>query len=135
MIPPIFRCSCEWARRCNQHRCAKRWFAFAFYKQFPSETPSQRERGASICLVISFVSLDTASDRAHQTEVEKQKERPPTERLEKPAKMGINANNVPIAEAGDTLSNLLKDRGNFLLADQGETRKKMGGVALSPSPV
>jgi hypothetical protein len=40
--------------------------------------------------------------------------------------MGISANNVPTAEAGDTLSNLLKDRGNFLLADQGETRKKMG---------
>ena len=38
----------------------------------------------------------------------------------------IGANNVPIAEAGDTLSNLLKDRRNFLLADQGETRKKMG---------
>jgi len=40
--------------------------------------------------------------------------------------MGVSANSVPIAEAGDNLSNLLKDRGNFLLADQGETSKKMG---------
>ena len=35
---------------------------------------------------VQSLLLDAALDHAHQAEVEKQKERPPTERLEKPAK-------------------------------------------------
>ena len=65
-IPATFQCSSDWARRCNLHRSAKCWFAFAFYKRFPSKNLSQKENGTRVC---PSLLLDAASDHAHRAKL------------------------------------------------------------------